>query len=53
MTPTYLKALRTSLGLTQAQLADRLGVKPNTVYRWEVGLRKIPEMAERLLRSLA
>ena len=30
-----LKKRRETLGLTQAQLAELLGVKENTVYRWE------------------
>ena len=34
------KKSRERLGLTQAQLADQLGVKENTVYRWEAG--KLP-----------
>ena len=32
-----IKALRLALGLTQTQLAARLGVAANTVYRWETG----------------
>ena len=34
---TDIKALRQRLGLTQKQLADAVGVKPNTVARWERG----------------
>lgn len=30
-----IKELRTAAGLEQKQLAEQLGVKPNTVYRWE------------------
>ncbi len=32
-----LKEIRENLGLTQAALAAELGVKENTVYRWESG----------------
>ena len=34
---TDIKALRQRIGLTQRQLADAVGVKPNTVARWERG----------------
>jgi transcriptional regulator with XRE-family HTH domain len=37
-----LKERRQALGWTQAQLADRLGVKPNTVARWENGVLEVP-----------
>ena len=32
-----LRRRRRLLGLTQAQLAERMGVSPGTVYRWEAG----------------
>lgn len=35
-----LKARRETLGLTQAQLADHLGIAPNTIARWERGERE-------------
>jgi transcriptional regulator with XRE-family HTH domain len=37
-----LKEKRTALGLTQAQLAEILDVKSNTVARWERGLLPVP-----------
>jgi transcriptional regulator with XRE-family HTH domain len=54
MTPDELKQRRDRLGLTQEQLADRLGVARNTLARWEIAEgedahRKIPEVAVRLL----
>jgi len=38
MTATEIKALRTTLGLTQEKLAQKLGVALATVNRWERGL---------------
>jgi len=48
-----LKALRQQMGLTQAELAEKLGVPWNTVARWEVGMRKIFEPVARLVQYLA
>lgn len=53
MTVDDLKKLRASLGLTQCQLASKLGVSCNTVTRWEMGVRKkIPVPIEKLLRVM-
>jgi|GEM_PF-5460667 len=49
-----LKDWRENLGITQADLALKLGVATNTVSRWELGSRKIPthlHLALSLLRS--
>lgn len=35
-----LKAIRQELGLSQGGFADLLGVRPNTVSRWETGQRE-------------
>ena len=49
MTNVELKSLRTRLGLTQAALAEAVGVVPNTLARWERGELGIPVWAvERL-----
>jgi DNA-binding transcriptional regulator YiaG len=40
MTENDIKREREKLGLSQAALADLLGVAENTVWRWEVGQRK-------------
>ena len=38
-----LKAKRERLELTQTELAEILGVKMNTVYRWESGILSVPK----------
>ena len=53
MTGTDLRTIRTRLGLTQEELGQRLGVRKNTVWRWETGMRHIPEPVARLLSYLA
>jgi DNA-binding transcriptional regulator YiaG len=50
--PSELKSTRAKLGLSQAALAERMGVDRNTVVRWEMGLHPIPEMAVRLMKLL-
>ena len=45
-----LRRLRTRAGLTQAALAAKLGVAPNTVARWERNERAITEPMTRLIR---
>jgi DNA-binding transcriptional regulator YiaG len=53
MTPKDFKELRHRAGLTQAEAGERLGVTRVTVARWEIGDRRIPEMAARLLTRIA
>lgn len=36
-TPGYIRTLREALGMTQTQLAERIGVDKMTVARWEWG----------------
>ena len=38
-----LKQARLAAGLTQSQVAERLGVTPQAVYFWESGKRTPPE----------
>ena len=53
MTGADLRTIRTRLGLTQEELGTRLGVRKNTVWRWETGMRHIPEPVARLMPYLA
>jgi len=53
MTPSALKRRRRALALTQAGLAAALGVRRETIARWEIGTRRIPELAARLLARLS
>jgi DNA-binding transcriptional regulator YiaG len=45
-----IEALRTALGLTQAQLAVAIGISERTVQNWEAG--RVSPQAERRLRDL-
>lgn len=46
-----IKEIRTFLGVTQAELAKRLGVSERTVQNWESGTT-IPESKHAMLRGL-
>jgi len=37
MTPALLARSRAALGYSRQELADALGVRKETVYRWEIG----------------
>ena len=51
MTAQQLTARRNALGLTQAALAERLGVPLKTLQGWEQG-RKCPPLLDVALRAL-
>jgi transcriptional regulator with XRE-family HTH domain len=53
MTAAQLKAIRKKLGLTQAALAELVGVTTNTIARQERGELGIGEPLARLLKLLA
>jgi DNA-binding transcriptional regulator YiaG len=53
MTPAELARMRTTLGLSQRELARRVGVSPRTVARWEEGVHPIGLVYERLIRIQA
>lgn len=48
MTPSNLKKLRKSLGLSLAEASRQVEVTPRTWARWEDGSRKIPDWAVKL-----
>ena len=53
VTGDEVRKIRARLGVTQTQLAEWLGLTRNTVARWEMGLRGIPEPTARLIARLA
>src|SRR5947207_4964129 len=50
--PGYLRSLREALGLTQSELARKLGVNKLTVSRWERGELRPRPSSVRAVRSL-
>ena len=52
MTPEELKEWRLKYDLSQAELAELLGIKQQTVSCWETGTRKIPIYLSLLLDYL-
>jgi hypothetical protein len=48
MTTQALVALRRARGLSQRTAALEWGVRPHTIYRWESGLRPVPQWLERM-----
>ena len=53
MSPEEILGLRLRLGLTQAQLAERLGASLDTVRSWETGRRHPTGCARKALQDLA
>lgn len=51
-TPAEVRAARQRLGLTQAELAARLGVDVMTISRWERGARTPPPYLAQTLAAL-
>jgi putative transcriptional regulator len=47
-----VKALRKKLGLTQAQLAEKMGVTLQAVQHWEQGRRAVTGSAKMLMQCL-
>ncbi len=42
MTPREFRDIRLALGLSTEQLAERLGVDPRTIRRWQDGSQPVP-----------
>jgi DNA-binding transcriptional regulator YiaG len=53
MTGRELRSIRQKLALTQAALAEEIGVTSNSVARWERGEMGISEPAARLIEKIA
>ena len=53
LTPAEARFLRKYLGLSGRDFAAKMGVKPETVSRWESGAQAMGPAAERLLRLMA
>ena len=51
--PDDLRRFRRNVGLTQGALADRVGVTPLTVHRWETGQSRPQRIARERLRDIA
>jgi len=52
-TPPRIKRLRKRLGMSQAEFAERMGVRQATVSDWETGKQVASPMARRLLDRIA
>ena len=52
LSPKEIRFLRNTMGLTQAQMAARLGNNSQSVARWEKGECEIPGTSEKLLRAI-
>ena len=52
LAPTEIQFLRKHVGLSGADLAQRMGVSRETVSRWESGAQPMGPVADRLLRLL-
>lgn len=52
-TPQQIKELRQRLGISQAALAERLGVSIRTVKYWEAGAVPVSRPAAKLLSLMA
>lgn len=52
LSPKEIKFLRKAMGVTQAELAGKLGNDPQSVARWEKGVCEVPGASEKLLRAV-
>jgi DNA-binding transcriptional regulator YiaG len=49
VTPADITAIRQTLGLTQTELGEAIGVSLRAIQHYEAGTRKIPKPIEKLL----
>ena len=52
MNQSLIKKIRVDNGLTQTELARKLGVNQSQVSRWERGVQLVPEWAKLLIECL-
>lgn len=52
MTPAELRAIRRQLGLTQTELAERIGVHLRSVQKWEGSEREISRPVAMLIEAI-
>lgn len=52
MNTKELQQLRTGKGMTQTELAKKIGVDQSQVSRWERGVQPIPVWVEKLIECL-
>lgn len=53
VTPEEIRALRERLGLTQQQMADKIGTTNTTISRWELGTARPRGLYLREIKRLA
>lgn len=49
MTADEMKAARARMSMTQARMAEAIGVTPRAVQYWEAGRRKVPASVAKLI----
>lgn len=52
MTPKQFKNIRKKMGLTQPQMAEKLGKKERMIRNYELGSHEIPETVKKLLKLI-
>lgn len=53
MTPEQIKQARKSLGLTQSEMAGKMGIKTSKLTQWEMGRYRISDEGATLISILA
>jgi transcriptional regulator with XRE-family HTH domain len=52
MTGSELKVLRIKCGMTQEQLADKIGTHKSVISRWEKGRSNISKSSQKLIEAV-